>query len=663
MACTILVMAKRKYTKRSSYWEKFNQDKPLKAVIASQEEDWNPELNGDSFYEHEAKARTVSNSASSTVRRSNSIHRSVKLNKFTNINNGLLPYDTSAEGINVRDTIELCQKAYANVPIFRNAIDIMSELANSNIYLEGGNTKSKDFINKWFDKIKIWNLKDQYFREYYRSGNIFLYRIDGKFSTEDFKKLIQVYGSGSLSPGKIPVKYIMLNPYDITIESSSSFDRGVYKKILSAYDLERLKSPKTDYDKEVLRSLDPELRKNITSNKWSNDGAYITLDPAKLIYSFYKKQDYEPFAIPFGYPVLDDINWKMELKKIDQAISRTIQNVILLITMGNDPDKGGVSAANLSAMQALFQNESVGRVLVSDYTTKADFVIPDLRKVIGPEKYQIVNEDIREGLQNIIVGNEKFANTQVKAQIFLERLKEARNAFLNDFLQPQIKMVCHNMGFRKYPIAKFEDIELKDEVQFQRVVTRLIELGILPPEEGINAIKTGVYPEASGLGAAQEKYVEQRKKGYFNPIVGGVPMFEDDEDGDQPTVSGPSAEVGRPSGTTGIPQEASDLYSRENVQSVIYKIEEFNKQSLSSARKVFGKKRLNKQQKEMVSQLAHSVILASEQGEWQDTLEACLSDLSKIEKLNTKSEIYDMCEKHKLEAYPAAILYHSSKEV
>ena len=55
MACTILVMAKRKYTKRSSYWEKFNQDKPLKAVIASQEEDWNPELNGDSFYEHEAK--------------------------------------------------------------------------------------------------------------------------------------------------------------------------------------------------------------------------------------------------------------------------------------------------------------------------------------------------------------------------------------------------------------------------------------------------------------------------------------------------------------------------------------------------------------------------------------------------------------------------------
>lgn len=653
-------MSKRKYTKRSDYWKKFNKNEPIEKIVSNlgqQEHNWEPRFDGESFYKFESKASTTT-----TARRSNSIHRKAKLNKFTNIDSGLLPYETSSQGVNVRDTIELCQKAYANVPIFRNAIDIMSELSNSDVYLEGGNSKSKDFINKWFDKIKIWNLKDQYFREYYRSGNIFLYRVDGKFSTEDFNKLIQVYGSGSLAPGKIPVKYIMLNPYDITIESSSSFDQGIYKKVLSAYDLERLKFPKTDYDKEILKSLEPELKDKISSNQWSNDGAYITLDPKKLIYSFYKKQDYEPFAIPFGYPVLDDINWKIELKKIDQAISRTIQNVILLITMGTDPDKGGVSASNLNAMQSLFQNESVGRVLVSDYTTKAEFVIPDLRKVIGPEKYQIVNEDIREGLQNIIVGNEKFANTQVKAQIFLERLKEARNAFLNDFLQPQIKMVCQNMGFRKYPIAKFEDIELKDEVQFQRVVTRLIELGILPPEEGIKAIKTGVYPEPSQLEDAQEKYVEQRKKGYFNPIVGGVPMIEEDESsGVQTKTSGPPPEVGRPTGTTGVPQEASNIHSREGIQSIVYEIEQFNKESLSSARKVFNKKRLSKQQKEMVSELAKSIVVSTDQNEWQSTMEACLNDMSKIEKLDVKTEIHDLCEKHSLEVYPAAILYHESQ--
>ena len=124
--------------------------------------------------------------------------------------------------------------------------------------------------------------------------------------------------------------------------------------------------------------------------------------------------------------------------------------------MGAEPDKGGINPQNMQAMQNLFKNESVGRVLVSDFTTKAQFIIPDISKVVGPSKYEVINNDIKDGLQNIIVGDERYSNTQVKAQIFLERLKESRNAFIYDFLQPQIKMVCKNMGLKSYPVAKFD---------------------------------------------------------------------------------------------------------------------------------------------------------------------------------------------------------------
>ena len=58
----------------------------------------------------------------------------------------------------------------------------MSEFSNSEIYLEGGSESARNFIYKWFEKINLWKLKDQYFREYYRSGNIFLYRIFKKIS-------------------------------------------------------------------------------------------------------------------------------------------------------------------------------------------------------------------------------------------------------------------------------------------------------------------------------------------------------------------------------------------------------------------------------------------------------------------------------------------------
>ena len=660
-------MSKRKYNKKSDYWSKFNKStKPITEAQAS----YTPASAGENYYVSEASVYRSSGSGT-TSRRKNRIASSSKNNRYANIRQGMLPYTVSAEGVDVREAIELCQKAYANVPIFRNAIDIMAELANSPIYVDGGNEASRNFIEKWFSRINLWTLKDQYFREYYRSGNVFLYRLDGKFSAEDFLKLNKIYGSEQyIKPNHLPIKYVLLNPYDIIANRSTSFNVNAYKKLLSEYELEKLQNPKTDEDKQIFESLPPDVRKRIKEGGWSMNGISMDLDPQKLSHSFYKKQDYEPFAIPFGFPVLDDINWKIELKKVDQAISRTIENVILLITMGTDPDKGGVNPTNLEAMQSLFQNESVGRVLVADYTTKAEFILPDIGKVIGPEKYEIVNEDIRQGLQNVIVGDEKYKNTQVKAEIFLERLKEARQSFVHNFLQPQIKMVCREMGFKKYPTAKFEEIDIKDEVQLQRVVTRLIEMGILTPQQGINAIKTGIYPNSEEIEPAQTRYVEKRKEGMYNPLVGGIPMIDVDGDDIVDTVSpkgggsGPQSTgrpVGRPKGTTGIPRtvNAEELYSRKDIQDVIYKIEDLENHIKASFAKKLNKKDLSKEQLNACNDLTKSIIMSKKKSQWKRTANSCIKDFNKIENLPIIKEITNISLAHELEVYPSALLYHS----
>ena len=389
----------------------------------------------------------------------------------------------------------------------------MSEFANADVYLEGGNARSREFFQKLFDRIKLWDLKDQYFREYYRSGNIFLYRIDGKFNLDDFKKFSQTVAELP-SENKFPLKYILLNPFEIVAKRSTVFNTkdGAYAKILSEFDMERLANPKNEEDIQIFEALDPEVQKQIKDGAYFKDGLKINLENERLAYSFFKKQDYEPFAIPFGYPVLEDINAKMEMKKMDQAIMRTVENVILMITMGTDPDKGGVNHNNVKAMQQLFQNESVGRVLVSDYTTKADFVIPDINKVVGPGKYEVINKDIKEGLQNIILNEDKYSGAEIKARVFLDRLKEAREAFINDFLQPEIKRIAKDLGFRSYPTVKFKDIDLRDEVQLMRVATRLMELGILTAEQGMQLFHTGRFPQAEELEGAQSKFVGQRER-------------------------------------------------------------------------------------------------------------------------------------------------------
>ena len=152
-------MAKRKYTKRSEYWGKFNKTKEV-YVPVGKDGTVSPDLLGEPFYTADASYNETTTARRQTMSTSNfggsRTNRSAFVNlkaRFSSINVGLLPYDYSADGIDVRDTIELCQKAYANVAVFRNAIDIMSEFTNTDLYLEGGTKKSREFFYDLFNCI------------------------------------------------------------------------------------------------------------------------------------------------------------------------------------------------------------------------------------------------------------------------------------------------------------------------------------------------------------------------------------------------------------------------------------------------------------------------------------------------------------------------------
>ena len=76
----------------------------------------------------------------------------------------------------------------------------------------------------------------------------------------------------------------------------------------------------------------------------------------------------------------------------------------------------------------------------------------------------------------------------------MERLKQGRRVFLENFLMPEIRRVSKEMGFKNYPTAHFEDVDLRDNSVYSRVYSRLIELGVLTPEEGVQAIESGRFP-------------------------------------------------------------------------------------------------------------------------------------------------------------------------
>ena len=614
----------------------------------------------------------LEDSFASTRSRRNKSGSIERTDRYKNIDDGIIPFKYSQgmannSSLDVRDTIILCQKAYYNFSVFRNTIDLMTEFSMTNMYLTGGSSKSRDFFDALFSKININSLQSRFFREYYRSGNVFIHRFDASLSKKDIGRMTQTFGIQNNASFSLPVKYIILNPADIQISGNITFSSGQFNKVLTDYELERLRNPRTEEDSQVLENLDPETRKKIKGDKGKLglNSVTIPLPAEKITAVFYKKQDYEPFSVPMGYPVLEDINWKQEMKKMDMALTRTTNQAILLVTMGTDPEKGGVNQKNLLAMQKLFENESVGRVLISDYTTQAKFVVPDIAGILDPKKYEVANNDRQMGLNNIVLSDEKFSNSSVKVQVFMERLNEGRKIFINDFLIPEMKRISKVMGFKNYPTPHFEDLDLKDTSVYARVYSRLIELGVLTPKEGIDAIESGRMPTEEESVLSQEKFKQLKDKGFYEPMMGKKEPAQAGTPAKKPVPK----QAGRPEGT-GRPKEtdtkkpiglkaSSEIkFSLNKIQDNLNLADKLNVEVEASLRQLHSRKRLNKHQKEIAQQISNIVIQNEDPENWLAKAGRYAAEPIDRNEERVK-EIQSIAYDHQVDDFLAGILYCS----
>ena len=679
---------KRKYTKTSPTWEKRKKQAEANKIAKAQKvvdsnssnsvkdikiegDSFEPAMCGEPFVNHAIGSAGYGgrDSSGSTGYRKNRAAVANDPRRFQALKNTGSPYLESEDSYAIKEAIELCKKAYYNVATFANAIDILSEFSNTHHYLEGGTAQSRKFFESWLKFVDVEPLKQQYFREFFRSGNVFYHKVEGKLDLKGIKVMASMTEGEGSAPTKLPLKYILLNPADIIAHKGVAFDPSSYSQILSHFQLQKLRAKSTEKEKIIFNALPAEMRSKINNGEFSKDGMAVTFDPSKTLMSFYKKQDYEPFAVPFGYRVLDDINAKLELKRIDASIARTVENVILLITMGESAKDGGsgVNVQNIKAMQGLFQNETTGRALVSDYTTKAEFIIPDLKKVMGKEKYEILNQDIKEGLQNIIVGNENYSSTQVKAEMFLERLREARNSFINDIIQPEMDNISKLMGFKKPVEFKFKDFDLQDENTMLRVVTRLIELSVLTPEQGMAVIHTGEFPSSENLKKGHKQFVEDKKEGLYNPIVGGVPQVAGPEGtadanpmqqkgnqgnpNDQSQQNKTNKGAGRPTGKASV----------EDYSSIHKSILELSRLIVDKTKAKYEMSDLNQGQLDMCKSLCSSIVMACDMKDWNSKAKASVESPSTMLELFPMQEVADIASDTGLDDYASAIFYHASK--
>jgi len=589
--------------------------------------------------------------------RSSTISRS---DKYKNIEGGVIPfiygggYGKYTSNISIKDTIILCQKAYYNFSIFRNTIDLMTEFSCSPIYFTGGNEQSRKFFQAWGDRVNLWKLQDMFFREFFRSGNVFLYKLNAQFTKQDMRVLTDLITTEART-GEIPVRYIILNPADIQALGSASFITPQYIKVLNDFEMKVLTNPDNDQDRQLAeRVKNLKDLKNTSNITPSNQYMVFELDPERFVPVFYKKQDYEPFSVPMGFPVLEDINWKQELKNMDMAISRTIQQAVLLVTMGND-EVGMPTKEQIGTLRKIFENESVGRILVTDYTTDIKFIIPEISNILDPKKYEVVDRDIRYGLNNVLFGEEKHANTSTKIEVFLSRLKHARETFMHDFLLPEMKKIGKNLGFKNLPVARFKDADFKNDMNLTRIYSRLIELGVLTPEEGVTAIETGRLPLPEESVESQKDFKKLQEEGLYQPLL---------NKGQQQSPAGRPNGTGTPQ-TTKAPKRTPAVKASEEKPKIdadlvaknLVKFDNLVEAVETSLKEKYNRKRLTKEQKEIIQTIAETIATNENPKDWNSKIN---NYINQPVQLNVNMEkINEIAAEYGLDYKTAILLYHS----
>lgn len=663
-------MNKRKYIKKSEYWTKPRTqivEIPIESKIVQA-------TASDPFFEMTEKTTEAAcggGNVNPVGYRSGFTGSIIETNKFANIRSGIIPVNEVEGNYTTAEGISVCYLAYFNFALLRNAINMLVDFSVSDIHIKTTNKTVKRFFKAWFDSINLNQFMAQFFLEYYRSGNVFIYKFSGKIEDSNFNMLKESYSSeGMIQAARspiVPIRYIILNPMQVYLQRGASYTYG-YVRMLSTYEIERLKNPQTKEDKQMFESFPKDIQRMIQQGgAWRY--IFVPLDQSRLYYVFYRKQDYEPLAIPMAYPILNDIELMLEMKRIDSALVKTMEQVILLVTTGREANQynQGTGVKHLQALSDIFQNQAIGRVLVADYTTKAQWLIPDVDELLGAGKYERVYQDIKEGLQYMFFGEEKFANASIKVNIFLQSLREGRRAFMENFLLPEAKKICQVMNFKNLPEFEFEEVKINDEALMNRLYVQMAQLGLLTPDELNTALKSNVLPDKLGSLLDQEEFKDQKDKGLYQPAApGGMGggLQGGDTGGRPPGTKGPAPKstktpIGQSkTGQNKVKTAKAYGFGATKITQNLIKANELRDKVEKSLKKTYKLKDLDLAQKSLTETIAQSIMFNEKEGEWDDFVKVYTKEPKDINK-DILSGLTEIAADYNTNSWVAGILYRS----
>jgi hypothetical protein len=395
-----------------------------------------------------------------------------------------------------RRAIKMCIDAYDKVGIIRNIVDLMGDFGSQGIQIVHQDKSVEKFYQQWFKSINGKERSERFLNNLYKTGNVIIYRSYAKV-TPKLNKYMKSLASDikvevpNMTANLIPWRYSFFNPLTVKMKDgqlSIFMGSPAYAINLGTF-FDRF--TEGDVPINVVNSLPDNVKQALKSGQKE-----VPLDLDRLSVFHYKKDDWQQWANPMIYAILDDIIMLEKMRLADlSALDGAISN-IRLWTLGSLEHKILPNKGAINKLRDILASNVGGGTMELVWGPELTFKESnsEVYKFLGSEKYTAVLNSIYAGLgvpptlTGMATNGGGFTNNFISLKTLVERLQYGRDQLVR-FWDKEVEIVRQAMGFRHKAHIQFDQMSLSDEAAEKNLLIQLADRDIISQETLLQRFK------------------------------------------------------------------------------------------------------------------------------------------------------------------------------
>ena len=430
------------------------------------------------------------------------VNHDTNISVKSDYNTGDYDYFRPSQTVPVKkeEIIAICMTAYKKVGLVKNVVDLMGDFGAQGIRLQHPNKNIEQFYNTWWSKIHGSERSERFLNSLYRCGQVIIKKSYGKVSNYQERKMKKGTAEDiklekiKTKAKEIPLKYKFINPLSVEVVAGE-LAQFVGAPALGLKISPNLKSAvsralqQQDKMSPAVQNMIAKIPKDVLAAIKRGD-RLLPLNPDTLSVYYYKKDDWELWADPMCYCILDDLLMLNQLKLADRsALDGAISNIRLwkLGIIGDSPANSILPTKTaINKLRAILSNNVGGGTMDLVWGPELSFEESNSQvwRWLGSEKYQTTITAIYEGLgipASLRGSNSGSTNTSsfIGLNTLVKRLQYGRD-MLVEFWNEELKYTHKAMGFAgPPPEIMFDFMALADEPAERQLLIHLWDRDII----------------------------------------------------------------------------------------------------------------------------------------------------------------------------------------